>query len=416
MRLTVSDDLNRSRGTVLFRAIFALPFLVWLVVWALGAVFVAFVNWVATLFEGESPEPLHDFLARFVRYTTQIYAYLYLAAEPLPAFDGRPGYPIDLEIDPPGPQSRLSVAVRIVLVVPAMVLLSVYVGPGSLLYSRFPFAGPTGALALVGTAGLLGWFYALVRGRMPRGLRDLIAYALAYGAQVWSYLLLLTDRYPSTDPLTAIDPLAVRSDPVRMQVFDDDLRRSRLTVFFRLLLAFPHLVWLWLWTVLAWLCAILNWFATMLSGVSPRWVQRFLAAYLRYQLHLSAFLYLIGNPFPGFVGAEWSYPVELRLAARQPQNRWSVLFRVILALPALLLASIFGWLLLIVAVFGWFAALIRGEMPLGLRNAGAFALRYISQTYAYLMLVTSAYPYSGPCVEIPPPPTAEQGAPTPRAA
>ena len=50
-------------------------------------------------------------------------------------------------------------------------------------------------------------------------------------------------------------------------------------------------------------------------------------------------------------------------------------------------------------MLGWFASLATGRMPLGLRNAGAFALRYLAQVNAYLLLVTPAYPYSGPCLE-----------------
>ncbi len=45
--------------------------------------------------------------------------------------------------------------------------------------------------------------------------------------------------------------------PVRISV-EDDLSRSRLTVFFRLLLALPHLVWLLLWSVAALFAAVLN--------------------------------------------------------------------------------------------------------------------------------------------------------------
>ena len=41
-------------------------------------------------------------------------------------------------------------------------------------------------------------------------------------------------------------------------------------------------------------------------------------------------------------------------------------------------------------------------MPLGLRNLGAFALRYVAQTNAYVLLLTGAYPYSGPCHEVEP--------------
>jgi len=400
VRLLVGDDLRRSRGTVFFRAIFALPFLIWLAVWAIGAFFVAFVNWIATLFEGRSPAPLHDFLARFVRYTTQVYAYANLAAEPLPAFDGEPGYPVDVEIGPPVRQNRWSVGFRIVLAIPALALLMVLAGSGSFALD----SSRRNAFPLLTLAAILAWFCAMFKGRMPRGLRDLIAFALSYGAQTWAYLLLLTDRYPSSDPLTAIGPLPTRSDPVRMEV-SDELRRSRLTVFFRLALAVPHLVWLLLWSVLALLAAIVNWVATLVAGRSPQWLQRFLSRFVRYELHVLAFLYLVGNPFPGFVGAPGSYPIELHVAGRATQNRWTVLFRAILAIPALLLSSVLSQLLLVVAVLGWFAGLFTARMPLGLRNLGAFALRYTAQTHAYLLLLTGAYPYSGPCHEAAPMPT-----------
>ena len=144
--------------------------------------------------------------------------------------------------------------------------------------------------------------------------------------------------------------------------------------------------------------AIGNWFATLFTGTSPAGLHRFLTTYVRYQLHVGAYLYLIGNPFPGFAGERGSYPIELRVAERLPQNRWTVGFRLVLALPAVLLAAAFGSLLFTVAILGWFASLFTGTMPLGLRNAGALGLRYTAQTYGYLALVTDAYPYSGPNV------------------
>ena len=97
--------------------------------------------------------------------------------------------------------------------------------------------------------------------------------------------------------------------PARI-IVTDDLRRSRLTVFFRLLLAIPHLVWLALWTVAAFLAAIGNWFATLATGRSPELLYRFLAAYIRYSTHVSAFVFLAANPFPGFTGAAGSYPID----------------------------------------------------------------------------------------------------------
>ncbi len=167
-------------------------------------------------------------------------------------------------------------------------------------------------------------------------------------------------------------------------------------MFFRLLLVLPHLIWLTLWAILAYLVAIVNWFATLFRGVSPDGLHRFLAAYVRYQNHVYAYMFLIANPFPGFTGKAGSYPVEPLIEGPRPQNRWKVFFRLLLALPALLLDTAYGGLLGVVALLGWFASLANGRMPLGMRNAGALALRYAVQTNGYLLLLTDSYPYSGP--------------------
>ena len=66
-----------------------------------------------------------------------------------------------------------------------------------------------------------------------------------------------------------------------------------------------------------------------------------------------------------------------------------------LAVPAVVLICAYGGLLWAVALLGWFASLANGGMPVGLRNAGALALRYAAQTNGYLLLLTD-YPYSGP--------------------
>jgi hypothetical protein len=392
VRLVLSDDLRRGHGSVFFRGWFALPFFLWLSLWSLASLLVAIANWVATLILGRSPEGLHGFLARYVRYTTHVYAYLNLGAEPLPNFDGKPGYPIDLEIDPPARQNRWTVAFRIVLAVPAILIMAVVVG-SNVFFSQSAASFPGANLLLC--AAFLGWFVAVILGRLSRGLRDAIAYAISYGAQVWAYLLLLTDRYPSSDPLTAIGPLPVRDDPLQMEV-RGDLRRSRLTVFFRFLLCLPHLVWLLVWMLAALLAAIVNWFACLFTARSPSGLHRFLAAYVRYQVHVSSYLFLIANPFPGFTGKPGSYPVDLLIEGPGAQNRLKVFFRLVLALPGFFLLSAYSALLYTVGVLAWFACLFTAKMPEGMRNAGALALRYLAQMNGYLLLLTDVYPYSGP--------------------
>jgi hypothetical protein len=178
--------------------------------------------------------------------------------------------------------------------------------------------------------------------------------------------------------------------PIRL-VVTDDLQRNRLTVFFRLILAIPHVIWLLLWGIVATLAAIANWFATLVKGESPEGLHDFLATYLRYQTQVYAYILLIADPFPAF-GGKPGYPVEIEVEPPQPQNRWTVGFRIFLAIPAFIIAGIFGYLNRILALFSWFIALVLGRVPEGVRNVAAFALRFEQQTAGYTLLLTGRYP------------------------
>jgi hypothetical protein len=393
-RVIVRDDLERSRLTVFFRLLLVIPHLIVLGIFSLLAAAIAFVNWFAILFTGRAVG--HDMQARYLRYFTHVDAYFNLAANPWPGFEGDPGsYPVDTEIPAAEPQSRWKTFFRLLLAVPALLLGSafgasgVYGGLGNYRIS----------LGIIGTAAFLGWFAALIRARMPRGLRDLIAYGLGYSVQVAAYVLLVTDRYPNSDPLYHDYGDRPDDHPIRISE-DDDRRRSRLTVFFRGLLWLPHLVWLLLWGIVVFFTVIANWFVTLFAGRPAGALHRFNAAYARYLTHNSGYLYLVANPFPGFTGEPGSYPIDLQVAGPEGQNRWKTGFRPILAFPAMLINAGISNALAIVAVFAWFVGLIKGEIPVGLRNVGVFALRYNGQLFAYLALLTDRYPFSGPSLEV----------------
>jgi len=401
IRIVVTDDLRRSRLTVFFRLLLAIPHIVWLLLWTIAIVVTAIVNWVVTLIAGRSPKVLHNFTAAYIRYSVHVRAYVFLAANPFPGFVGEPGsYPIDVEIAPPAPQRRLVTLFRILLVIPALLLSAALAGSnfsfgtGRTRGGGGSFGGGGGGGGIATLAAFFGWFVSLVRGRMPQGFRDLLAFGLRYEAQVGGYVLLLTDRYPSSNPL---DPVPAPAPPlgVRMHV-KDDLQRSRLTVFFRLLLSLPHLVWLTLWGIPATLAILANWVATLVVGRPPAPLHRFLSAYLRYRNHVSAYLFLLANPFPGFVGAPRIYPVDLEIAGPERQSRWVTGFRFILAIPALFFGVGFAIVLAIVAVCLWIVALVLGRVPLGLRNLGLYALRYTDQANGYIYVLTDRYPYTGP--------------------
>ena len=405
IRLLVSDDLHRSRLTVFFRLLLAIPHFIWIVIWGIGAFFVSIAMWFATLVTGSTPRSLHGFLAAYVRYGTHLAGYLFLAANPYPSFSGEPGYPVDVELPGPGPQSRWKTAVRLPLAVPALLLAatlgSLGGGGGGGSQSEeghwsFALSGIGGVAAV---CAFLGWFAILALGRVPNGLRDLAAYSVGYSAQAYGFLLLLTDRYPNSDPERIGPAWALPPHPVRLEL-DDDGRRSRLTVFFRLLLALPHIVWIVLWTPFAFLAAFANWWVVLVRGRSAGPLHRFLAAYIRYAIHLGAFLLLTANPFPGFTGAP-GYPVDVAIAGPERQNRWKTLFRLVLVLPAFLVSGALGGAAFVAAFLGWFAALATGRMPDGLRKLGALSLRYTAQVDVYLFTLSDRYPYSGPAL-VPP--------------
>jgi Domain of unknown function (DUF4389) len=183
----------------------------------------------------------------------------------------------------------------------------------------------------------------------------------------------------------------VNDHPIGL-VVDDDLRRNRLTVFFRLLLAVPQLLWIVVWGIAAEIVLVVAWFAALVLGRVPDGLHGFLARYARATTHLYAYVLLLADPWPPFGGEPGSYPVDLRVAPAAPQNRLTVLFRLFLAVPALVLSYVFRLVNQLVAFLGWFYCLAFGRMHEGMRDLSAWMLRYELQTYAYLGLLTSRYP------------------------
>jgi Domain of unknown function (DUF4389) len=403
IRMVVDDDLERSRLTVFFRLLLAIPHIIWLFLWSIAIFFVAILSWFIVLFTARLPAGLHGFSEAYVRYATHVYGFVLLAANPFPGFTGTAGsYPIDLEIDPPARQSRWKTAFRIILAIPAFFVTSVLLsGPGSGGSTSQSGGGSDeayywgGSLGLAFSIAFFAWFACMVKARMPNGFRDALAYSLRYGAQTYGYLLFLTDRYPHGDPRANPVPAPPPPRPVALSA-DEDLKRSRLTVFFRLLLTIPHFIWLVLWGVVVFFALVVGWFAGLLIGRLPDALHRFIGAYLRYSIHVLAYLTLVANPFPGFTGTPGSYPVDLRIDPAEKQRRWTIFFRLFLAFPALIVDSALSGVLWISAFLGWFASLATGRMPAGLRALGEWALGYYGQTYGYLYLLTGRYPYSGP--------------------
>src|SRR5262249_9650097 len=130
VRLIVTDDLQRHRGTVFFRLILAIPAWIVLGFWTIAAFFVAIAAWFVVLARGRCSAGIHGFLFAYLRYSVQISAYLPLTANPYPGFAPKADYPVRVEVDPPAVQRRWTVALRIFLLLPALAIASA-VGGGA---------------------------------------------------------------------------------------------------------------------------------------------------------------------------------------------------------------------------------------------------------------------------------------------
>ena len=84
--------------------------------------------------------------------------------------------------------------------------------------------------------------------------------------------------------------------------------------------------------------------------------------------------------------------VQMDVQGLRPQRRWTVLIRLILAIPQLIilyLLLVAGFFVLIV---GWFAALFTGRLPIGIRDFLIGILKYQVRVHGYLFLLVDEYP------------------------
>ncbi len=87
-----------------------------------------------------------------------------------------------------------------------------------------------------------------------------------------------------------------------------------------------------------------------------------------------------------------TYPIALEVDGAQPQNRLSVLLRIIFAIPHMIAVSIVMTIAFVIYVISWIAILITGGYPAGLLRFSLGAFRWTLRTYGYMYLLTDKYP------------------------
>ena len=179
--------------------------------------------------------------------------------------------------------------------------------------------------------------------------------------------------------------------PVLMAVAGPAAQR-RVTVAIRLVLAVPHLLALSVLGIAALPVVVIGWLGALVTGRLPRFAATYLSGYLRWYARAGAYLLLLTDEYPPFALRGAAYPVRLAVGSGK-LNRLTVLFRVILAIPAAIVSMLANaGLAVIVVVAGWPAVLIAGRLPGPLHQAFAAVLRYAVRYVGYLYLLTGAYP------------------------
>lgn len=80
------------------------------------------------------------------------------------------------------------------------------------------------------------------------------------------------------------------------------------------------------------------------------------------------------------------------MAPAAPQGRLGVFFRILLAIPALIIANLIQDVAQILAFFAWLIIVITGKLSGGIANFIAGAVRWQVRVAAYALLLTGEYP------------------------
>jgi Domain of unknown function (DUF4389) len=178
-------------------------------------------------------------------------------------------------------------------------------------------------------------------------------------------------------------------------IFEADYveRRNRLSTFFRLILLIPLAIWLYIYAIAAGVVLVIAWFAIVFTGRYPSGLYGFVAGYTRFITRVTAYGALLCDPYPSFGGSpDPAYPVRMEFSPLDSYSRLKTLFRIILAIPIVIVRYIVGLLLQIGAFAAWFVILFTGKMPRGLYDLMVFANSYTARSDAYIYLLTETYP------------------------
>jgi hypothetical protein len=195
---------------------------------------------------------------------------------------------------------------------------------------------------------------------------------------------------PVNYEIAAREPLSVH---LRIPLVDDlPPTQRRWTIAIRWILLLPQFIVLIFVSIGGVLVAIAAWFSALVLGRVPDSMASYLRIVVRWNTRVSASNLLLTDVYPPYDGVEdVNYPIGVEFPPSGRLNRWSVLFRIILIVPAYFVASCIQFGILAFSIVLWIAALILGRLPDPMYRAAATALRYNARLYSYAWMLTSEY-------------------------
>lgn len=210
-------------------------------------------------------------------------------------------YAARLEIDYPEQLDRLTTFFRLIWIIPIAIILGLISGAGETVTYRFYLneAGEVVRRTQETVGGLAGGLAAatalmiIFRQRYPRWWFDFSRELTRFGYRVGSYLLLLTDQYPST----------VEEQSVHLEIDYPDVERdlNQWLPLVKWLLALPHYIVLFFLGIVVFFVTIVAWFAILVTGQHPRALFDFVVGVGRWGLRVSAYAFLlVTDRYPPF--------------------------------------------------------------------------------------------------------------------
>jgi hypothetical protein len=170
--------------------------------------------------------------------------------------------------------------------------------------------------------------------------------------------------------------------------------RSRLTTFFRYIMAIPVYLVAAVYGIGAMFSIVIAWFALLFTGRYPEGLYGFHCGFVRYVARLNAYTRLLTDQYPPFdLGEHPEYPVRVPIApAQESYNRVKVLFRIILGIPVMLINYALTILANVCTFLAWVFIVVTGRQHRSLQDAINLSTAYGTRASGYFFLISEDWP------------------------